>query len=165
MRRGVGSQMISLGWCSFYPLAAPGWRGLFLKSVSWPLADLVSICIATLPAQILGPTEDQPQDVIFGPTEDQPLDVAAAATALTALQQQVNKHGTANASAANPYTAKSVDEVASGFITVANEAMCRPIRALTQMRGTDPDADVTFLRSCDMVPSKRVFDFYTVGRP
>eukprot|EP00983_Pelagomonas_calceolata_P125135 1161185-Pelagomonas_calceolata.AAC.5 len=97
--------------------------------------------------------------------EDQPLDVAAAATALTALQQQVNKHGTANASAANPYTAKSVDEVASGFITVANEAMCRPIRALTQMRGTDPDADVTFLRSCDMVPSKRVFDFYTVGRP
>jgi 5-oxoprolinase (ATP-hydrolysing) len=30
--------------------------------------------------------------------------------------------------------AKSPDEVAMGFIKVANEAMCRPIRALTQMR-------------------------------
>lgn len=29
---------------------------------------------------------------------------------------------------------KSVDEVAMGFIQVANETMCRPIRALTQMR-------------------------------
>lgn len=29
---------------------------------------------------------------------------------------------------------KSVDEVAMGFIAVANEAMCRPIRALTQMK-------------------------------
>lgn len=27
----------------------------------------------------------------------------------------------------------SVEEVAMGFITVANEAMCRPIRALTQV--------------------------------
>ncbi|KAF5842896.1 Hydantoinase/oxoprolinase N-terminal region-domain-containing protein [Dunaliella salina] len=74
--------------------------------------------------------------------QDQPLDVAAAATALAALQEQVNKHGTANASADNPYTTKSVDEVASGFITVANEAMCRPIRALTQMRGFDASAHV-----------------------
>ncbi len=30
--------------------------------------------------------------------------------------------------------AKSADEVAMGFIKVANETMCRPIRALTQMR-------------------------------
>lgn len=28
----------------------------------------------------------------------------------------------------------SVDEVAMGFINVANETMCRPIRALTQVR-------------------------------
>ena len=27
----------------------------------------------------------------------------------------------------------SVEEVAMGFIRVANEAMCRPIRALTQV--------------------------------
>ena len=32
---------------------------------------------------------------------------------------------------------KSVDEVAMGFVQVANETMCRPIRALTQMRGYD----------------------------
>lgn len=31
---------------------------------------------------------------------------------------------------------KSVDEVAMGFIRVANEAMCRPIRALTQMKAS-----------------------------
>jgi Hydantoinase/oxoprolinase len=31
---------------------------------------------------------------------------------------------------------KSVDEVAMGFIRVANETMCRPIRALTQMRAS-----------------------------
>ena len=33
------------------------------------------------------------------------------------------------------------DEVAYGFIRVANETMCRPIRALTEARGHDP---VTF---------------------
>ena len=31
----------------------------------------------------------------------------------------------------------SVEEVAIGFIKVANEAMCRPIRALTQAKGYD----------------------------
>ncbi|KDD76224.1 hydantoinase B/oxoprolinase, partial [Helicosporidium sp. ATCC 50920] len=38
--------------------------------------------------------------------------------------------------------AKSVDEVALGFVAVANEAMCRPIRALTQMRGYDASKHV-----------------------
>jgi 5-oxoprolinase (ATP-hydrolysing) len=32
---------------------------------------------------------------------------------------------------------KTVEEVALGFIDVANEAMCRPIRALTEARGFD----------------------------
>ena len=31
----------------------------------------------------------------------------------------------------------SVEQVAMGFITVANETMCRPIRALTEARGHD----------------------------
>uniref|UniRef100_A0A674GAY9 5-oxoprolinase, ATP-hydrolysing n=1 Tax=Taeniopygia guttata TaxID=59729 RepID=A0A674GAY9_TAEGU len=48
---------------------------------------------------------------IFGPGEDQPLCRDTAAAAL------------------------SVEEVALGFIRVANEAMCRPIRALTEARG------------------------------
>lgn len=33
-----------------------------------------------------------------------------------------------------PAAHKSVDEIAMGFVMVANEAMCRPIRALTQMK-------------------------------
>lgn len=32
--------------------------------------------------------------------------------------------------------AMSIDEVAMGFIKVANEAMCRPIRALTQVQSS-----------------------------
>lgn len=31
----------------------------------------------------------------------------------------------------------SVEEVALGFVEVANETMCRPIRALTQAKGHD----------------------------
>lgn len=36
-----------------------------------------------------------------------------------------------------PPPEKSVAEVAHGFLRVANEAMCRPIRELTQMKGFD----------------------------
>ena len=38
---------------------------------------------------------------------------------------------------ADEVTNLTPDEVAAGFVAVANEAMCRPIRALTQMRGPD----------------------------
>lgn len=66
---------------------------------------------------------------IFCPTEDQPLDTAGAASALAVLTSEVNAHATAHGN-----SLKSVDEVAMGFLNVANEAMCRPIRALTQMK-------------------------------
>jgi N-methylhydantoinase A/oxoprolinase/acetone carboxylase beta subunit len=36
--------------------------------------------------------------------------------------------------------APSVDDVAMGFIDVANETMCRPIRSLTQAKGFDTAA-------------------------
>ncbi len=42
---------------------------------------------------------------------------------------QVNANGADHKSASE----MSVEEVAMGFIRVANEAMCRPIRALTQV--------------------------------
>jgi 5-oxoprolinase (ATP-hydrolysing) len=45
----------------------------------------------------------------------------------------VNEHSLANGGPGG----KSVDEVAYGFLRVANEAMCRPIRNLTTMRGFD----------------------------
>lgn len=57
--------------------------------------------------------------------------------ALEALTEIVNRDG-----AAAGLSAKTVDDVALGFIAVANEAMCRPIRALTEMRGYNVQAHV-----------------------
>jgi len=63
---------------------------------------------------------------IFGPKENEGLDAAKSLQLLTEMKDQINKE-----------TGKSmsVDEVAQGFIRVANEIMCRPIRALTEARG------------------------------
>lgn len=66
---------------------------------------------------------------IFGPTEDQALDSAGAASAVGVLTREINAYAAAHGGAP-----KSADEVAMGFLNVANEAMCRPIRALTQMK-------------------------------
>jgi len=65
---------------------------------------------------------------IFGPNEDQSLDKEASLKVLQELANSVNKA---------EKTKKSVYEIAEGFIRVANEAMCRPIRNLTQARGFD----------------------------
>uniref|UniRef100_A0A7S2S486 5-oxoprolinase n=1 Tax=Eucampia antarctica TaxID=49252 RepID=A0A7S2S486_9STRA len=63
---------------------------------------------------------------IFGPNEDQPLHLEGSREAFVSLiqQHQEMKHLT-------------VEELAYGFLKVANEAMCRPIRNLTQMKGYD----------------------------
>ena len=68
---------------------------------------------------------------IFGQTEDLPLDKEASRTALQELTDAINL---------SQRTSKSVEEVAMGFIRVANEAMCRPIRAITRSRGYDPNS-------------------------
>lgn len=62
---------------------------------------------------------------IFGPNEDEPLDVDGAKSAFEELIEK------------EEFPNKSVEELAYGFLQVANEAMCRPIRNLTQMRGFD----------------------------
>ena len=62
---------------------------------------------------------------IFGPNEDEPLDVEGATRAFQELIETED------------FPNKSVEELAYGFLQVANEAMCRPIRNLTQMRGFD----------------------------
>ncbi|XP_048338634.1 5-oxoprolinase [Sphaerodactylus townsendi] len=67
---------------------------------------------------------------IFGPHEDQPLSQDAPLQAFRKLTADINAF-------LGPWSALSVEEVALGFIRVANEAMCRPIRALTQARGHD----------------------------
>ncbi|XP_053788951.1 LOW QUALITY PROTEIN: 5-oxoprolinase, partial [Vidua chalybeata] len=85
---------------------------------------------------------------IFGPTEDQPLcrDTAVAAfrelaATIRAFQSAAGDTGgtggTGDTGDTGGTEALSVEEVALGFIRVANEAMCRPIRALTQARGHD----------------------------
>ncbi|KAJ6661524.1 hypothetical protein lerEdw1_014434 [Lerista edwardsae] len=67
---------------------------------------------------------------IFGPSEDQPLSRAAAHQAFQELTARINAFQ-------GPGSTLCLEEVAMGFIRVANEAMCRPIRALTQARGHD----------------------------
>ncbi|GFY72970.1 5-oxoprolinase [Trichonephila inaurata madagascariensis] len=71
---------------------------------------------------------------IFGSTEDLPLDKAATIKAFEKITDEINAFNQ------NLYQSKeklSVEEVALGFIEVANESMCRPIRAITQGKGFD----------------------------
>ncbi|KAK7115257.1 5-oxoprolinase-like [Littorina saxatilis] len=74
---------------------------------------------------------------IFGKTEDQPLDSEETHRAFTKLTEQVNTF-----TVSQGREKMSVEEVAMGFIRVANETMCRPIRALTQAKGHDTSRHV-----------------------
>uniref|UniRef100_A0A5S6QWQ4 5-oxoprolinase n=1 Tax=Trichuris muris TaxID=70415 RepID=A0A5S6QWQ4_TRIMR len=70
---------------------------------------------------------------ILGPNSDESLDIDTPRKAFQALTDKVNlyakKHGSSEY--------RSLEEVALGFVKVANEAMCRPIRALTEEKGYD----------------------------
>ncbi|AET40439.1 5-oxoprolinase Ecym_6035 [Eremothecium cymbalariae DBVPG len=63
---------------------------------------------------------------IFGPDEDQSLDLEASIEGFRKLAEQINQ---------DLGTSMTIDEVAYGFIKVANESMARPIRALTEAKG------------------------------
>ncbi|CAN1135282.1 5-oxoprolinase 1 [Linum perenne] len=69
---------------------------------------------------------------IFGPNEDQPLDIEATRKQFGELAEQINSYRKSQDSSAKDM---SVEEIALGFINVANETMCRPIRQLTEMKG------------------------------
>ncbi|KAJ1971158.1 hypothetical protein H4R35_005432 [Dimargaris xerosporica] len=71
---------------------------------------------------------------IFGPNEDLPLDIDRSRALFVKLASTINQ-ARQSSNAALPDL--SVDEVAHGFIKVANETMCRPIRALTEAKGYD----------------------------
>ncbi|XP_064467437.1 5-oxoprolinase-like [Ornithodoros turicata] len=75
---------------------------------------------------------------IFGSTKDQPLDKDATVHAFENLTTQVNSF-LASQSSSQSMTA---EEVAMGFVAVANESMCRPIRAITQGKGYDTSLHV-----------------------
>ncbi|KAG6816226.1 hypothetical protein H0H87_007597 [Tephrocybe sp. NHM501043] len=63
---------------------------------------------------------------IFGKSEKEPLDVEASSVAFKEVAEEIN---------ASHDGELSIDEIVYGFIKVANETMCRPIRALTEARG------------------------------
>lgn len=67
---------------------------------------------------------------IFGKSEKEPLDVEASRAAFELLRTQINEHLAAIGS-----PQMTLDQVAYGFIKVANETMARPIRSLTEARG------------------------------
>ncbi|CAK7199350.1 hypothetical protein SEUCBS139899_002028 [Sporothrix eucalyptigena] len=66
---------------------------------------------------------------IFGDTADAPLDTQVVASKFVELAAQVNAE---LAESAIPFTP---EQIAHGFLQVANESMCRPIRNATEARG------------------------------
>lgn len=90
---------------------------------------------------------------IFGPGENEPLSLEETMKHFQQLTQDINVFLSSNQSQSSvnhvnnskvPSNSSemSVEEVAMGFIRVANEAMCRPIRALTQAKGHDTSQHV-----------------------
>ncbi|EDV21658.1 uncharacterized protein TRIADDRAFT_30232 [Trichoplax adhaerens] len=73
---------------------------------------------------------------IFGKNNDAPLDKGAARQALQLLTDSVNEFLAGEGDRVNKSNL-SLEEVAMGFIRVANETMCRPIRSITQGKGYD----------------------------
>ncbi|ERN07734.1 5-oxoprolinase [Amborella trichopoda] len=69
---------------------------------------------------------------IFGPNENEPLDIEATREEFRKLSVVINSHRKSQDPLAKDM---SIEEIALGFIDVANETMCRPIRQLTEMKG------------------------------
>ncbi|KAJ8586022.1 hypothetical protein M405DRAFT_875156 [Rhizopogon salebrosus TDB-379] len=63
---------------------------------------------------------------IFGKSEKEPLDTDASRVAFEKVAKEINE---------SHEMSLDLDEIVYGFIKVANETMCRPIRALTEARG------------------------------
>lgn len=70
---------------------------------------------------------------IFGKNEDQGLDEKASERLFIELTEQINKEVSNHADEKK----MTPDEVAYGFIKIANETMTRPIRSLTEAKGYD----------------------------
>ena len=70
---------------------------------------------------------------IFGKTEDQGLDEDASEKLFQELTNEINKEIAGD----NEDRKMTPDEVAYGFIKIANETMTRPIRSLTEAKGHD----------------------------
>ncbi|KAJ1680353.1 hypothetical protein EV182_000135 [Spiromyces aspiralis] len=76
---------------------------------------------------LLGRLQPDLFPAIFGPNEDQPLDIEATRKLFDEMACTIaNETGSPRL---------PIEQVALGFLRVANEAMCRPIRALTEAKG------------------------------
>jgi 5-oxoprolinase (ATP-hydrolysing) len=67
---------------------------------------------------------------IFGQHENEPLDFATSRKAFEDLTETINRD--LKVAGGNPL---SVEEVCLGFLDIANESMCRPIRQITESKG------------------------------
>ncbi|KAM8880771.1 5-oxoprolinase [Synchiropus picturatus] len=89
---------------------------------------------------------------IFGPGENEPLSLEETMKHFHQLTEEINIFLSSNQTQMDTQHSNnrlqgrpskmSVEDVAMGFIRVANEAMCRPIRALTQAKGHDTSQHV-----------------------
>jgi len=77
---------------------------------------------------VLGRIQPKYFPACFGPAADQPLDVNAARAALGRLAQRI---------AEETGRRMSVEELAAGFLRIANENMVKPIREISVARGYD----------------------------
>lgn len=66
---------------------------------------------------------------IFGPGQNEALDRDSSYIAFQQLSKEIHQFDASHN--------KSIEDIAMGFIDIANEAMCKPIRVLTEARGYD----------------------------
>ncbi|KAI9685832.1 MAG: hypothetical protein M1822_004110 [Bathelium mastoideum] len=70
---------------------------------------------------------------IFGEKENEGLDASASEALFKELAEEINK----DIGGGDESKKMSIDEIAYGFVKIANETMTRPIRSLTEARGHD----------------------------
>ena len=117
---------------SFYTFSRPESAGAHPGPVCYRKGGPLTITDANL---VLGRLLPEYFPKIFGPNENEGLDYEGSYRKFAELTQEVNEF-MASENLPN-YKEMSVKEVAMGFVKVANEAMCRPIRNLTQGKGFD----------------------------
>ena len=81
---------------------------------------------------VLGRLHPQYFPKIFGPNENEALDLDASRNAFEKITAEINEY-----SKERELPEMSLEEVALGFLRVANEVMVRPIREISVMRGFD----------------------------
>lgn len=79
---------------------------------------------------VLGRLSPEHFPKIFGPHENEPLDYEASRQAFEVISKTINDD--LMKSGGKPL---SIEEICLGFLDVANESMCRPIRQITESKG------------------------------